>query len=99
LDSDNDGVSNLDEYTQGTIPNESFSFSFDVDGDNKTRPLSDSLLILRYQFGFRGDNLINGAISPTATRKTPDEIEACFIQGGLAFDIDGSGEVRFLTVC
>jgi len=29
------------------------SLIFDIDGDNDVRPLTDGLLLLRYQFGFR----------------------------------------------
>ena len=47
----------------------------DIDGDGRTDALTDGLLLLRYLFGFRGETLINGAVSSTATRTTAAEIE------------------------
>ncbi|PNJ90693.1 hypothetical protein, partial [Cylindrospermopsis raciborskii] len=40
------------------------------DGDGKVTPLSDGIMAVRYLFGgtFTGNALINGAISPNATR-------------------------------
>ena len=35
----------------------------------------DDLLIIRYQFGLRGDSLIANAVAPNATRKTSNAIE------------------------
>lgn len=46
----------------------------DIDGDGYIKPLSDSLLILRYNFGFSGSVLINNAISANCTRCTSIEI-------------------------
>ncbi|MBA4455257.1 hypothetical protein FHK98_01465, partial [Cylindrospermopsis raciborskii CS-506_A] len=42
----------------------------DIDGDGKVTPLSDGIMAVRYLFGgtFTGNALINGAISPNATR-------------------------------
>ncbi|KRH95979.1 bluetail domain-containing putative surface protein [Cylindrospermopsis sp. CR12] len=41
----------------------------DIDGDGAVRPLSDGIMAVRYLFGnFPGNALINGAISPNATR-------------------------------
>ena len=47
----------------------------DVDGDGQITALTDGLLILRYQFGFRGNTLINGAIGDAATRTDAESIE------------------------
>jgi phosphoheptose isomerase len=49
---------------------------FDVDGDGATQPLTDGLLTLRYEFGFRGATLITGAVGGGCTRCTAPEIEA-----------------------
>jgi hypothetical protein len=38
--------------------------SVDIDDDGVNLPLTDGLLALRYLFGFRGDALVNGAVSP-----------------------------------
>ena len=48
----------------------------DIDGDGTTMPLTDGLLLLRYQFGFRGDILIQSAVDPEALRQAASEIEA-----------------------
>ena len=48
----------------------------DIDGDGSIDALTDGLVTLRYLFGLRGETLINGVISNTASRKTSAEIEA-----------------------
>ena len=48
----------------------------DVDGDGFIKPLTDTLLMLRYAFGFSSGTLINGATDPQCTRCTAGEIEA-----------------------
>ena len=48
----------------------------DIDGNAVVDPLSDGLLILRYMFGIRGADLINGVVAPDATRTTADQVEA-----------------------
>lgn len=50
--------------------------SLDIDGNDEVKPLTDGLLVLRYQFGFRGDSLIQNAIGHNATRNTAMEIES-----------------------
>ena len=42
--------------------------TLDVDGDGQVLPLTDSILILRYTFGFRGATLIAGAVGPQCSR-------------------------------
>jgi 6-phosphogluconolactonase (cycloisomerase 2 family) len=50
---------------------------YDVDGDGQLDPLTDSLLLLRYSFGFRGAALVNGAVDAlNCTRCTAPLIEA-----------------------
>ena len=48
-----------------------------VDGNpsNPMNPLTNGLLVLRYLFGFTGDVLIAGAVSPTCTRCDAPMIE------------------------
>ncbi|MGB1328427.1 MAG: hypothetical protein ACPG82_05565, partial [Porticoccaceae bacterium] len=46
----------------------------DIDGDGEVNALTDGLLLLRYLFGLRESNLIDGVISETATRHTEAEI-------------------------
>ena len=48
----------------------------DIDGDGEAKPLTDSLLLIRYLFGFSGESLISGAIGTEATRKTAQDVEA-----------------------
>jgi hypothetical protein len=50
-------------------------FSLDVDGNGAITPLTDTLLLLRYAFGFRGAVLINGAVGAGCTRCTAPAIE------------------------
>ena len=47
----------------------------DIDGNGSTDALTDGLILLRYLFGLRGENLISGAISSDATRTTQEQIE------------------------
>lgn len=48
----------------------------DVDGDNKTKALTDGLMIVRYFFGFRGEALTEGALGSGAERSRAEDIEA-----------------------
>ena len=48
----------------------------DIDGNNQVDALTDSLLLLRYLFGLRGDALINNAVAVNATRSSAAEIES-----------------------
>jgi len=48
--------------------------SLDVDGDGKSEPLSDGLLLTRYKFGMRGKSLIDKAIGTKSSRKTASQI-------------------------
>jgi len=48
----------------------------DIDGDSETDALTDGLLILRYLFGFRGDTLVSAALSGSASRSVPNDIES-----------------------
>ena len=49
---------------------------FDLDQNGSFEALTDALILLRYAFGLRGDNLINGAIATDANRTTAADIEA-----------------------
>jgi hypothetical protein len=48
----------------------------DIDGNGSVDSLSDGLLLLRYTFGIRGNNLIIGVVSEQGTRNTAEAIEA-----------------------
>ena len=49
--------------------------AYDIDGDGQARAETDGLLLLRAMLGFRGDALVNGAISTTATRRNAQDIQ------------------------
>lgn len=55
---------------------QSLTPSLDVDGDGQADALSDGILILRHLSGYAGSDLIDGALSPGATRTTASEIAA-----------------------
>lgn len=74
-------------------------FNFDIDGNGIIAADSDGLMLIRYQFGYRGSDLITGLIADGATRETAEEITAYLDQMnefGL-LDADGDGEVNALT--
>ncbi len=59
-DSDNDGVNdNIDFFPLDENRSDS---SYDIDGNGRITALTDGLLMLRYFFGLRGDDLITGII-------------------------------------
>ncbi|MCR4415819.1 MAG: choice-of-anchor D domain-containing protein, partial [Thermoguttaceae bacterium] len=72
--------------------------SLDVDGNGRADPLTDGLLIVRYLFGFSGDDLVRGALAPDATRTDPDAIrqylDACC---PTMLDVDDNGVQDALT--
>ena len=47
----------------------------DLDQNGSFEALTDALILLRYAFGLRGDNLINGAIATDANRTSAEDIE------------------------
>ena len=50
--------------------------ALDIDQNGSFDALTDGLILLRYAFGLRGDNLTSGAIASDATRTSASEIEA-----------------------
>ena len=48
----------------------------DIDNNGSVDALTDGLLLLRYAFGLRGENLISGAVSTQGLRNTATDIEA-----------------------
>jgi hypothetical protein len=50
--------------------------SLDIDDDGARQPLTDGLLVIRYLFGFRGDTLVNGAVSPNCDTCSAAGIES-----------------------
>ena len=68
-------IEEIETYLQTAIDNR----ALDIDGNGVVQPLTDGLLLLRYQFGFRGNALIQNAIGDNATRNTAADIES-FLQ-------------------
>jgi hypothetical protein len=69
----------LAEDVESYIP--SIGNLLDVDGDGDVLPLTDTLLVLRYAFGFRGPTLIDSAVGGQCKRCAASQIEAylaCF---------------------
>jgi Pro-kumamolisin, activation domain/Bacterial Ig-like domain (group 1) len=48
----------------------------DIDGNGQFDALTDGLLIIRYLTGFRGDELVEGALGAGATRSSSADVEA-----------------------
>jgi hypothetical protein len=48
----------------------------DIDNNGSIDALTDGLLLLRYAFGLRGDNLVDGAIASNSTRTSAEDIRA-----------------------
>jgi VWFA-related protein len=71
----------------------------DVDGNGSVEALTDGILTIRYEFGFRGQTLVDGAVGTGCTRCTAAQIEphlaACMTASTI--DIDGNGSVEALT--
>ena len=65
-------AADISAYLQAARDN----LDLDIDGNGAVTALTDGLLLLRYQFGFRGNSLIQGAIGDNATRTTAVDIES-----------------------
>ncbi|MBF0164418.1 MAG: cadherin-like domain-containing protein [Magnetococcales bacterium] len=67
------------------------AFTLDVDGNGRSDPLTDGLLVLRYLYGMRDEALIQGTVDAAGSRTTASTIQS-HLNGGLALlDVDGSG--------
>ena len=72
--------------------------AFDLDGSGDFGALTDALMLIRHDFGFRGQALISGAVDEAAcARCSAAEIEAFVAELGSAIDVDGNGQVDALT--
>lgn len=69
----------------------------DVDGSASFDALTDGLLVLRYLFGLTGPSLINGALSPSATRTDAAVIKDYLDDIRHSLDVDGNGKADALT--
>ena len=80
-DDDNDGVSDKQEVLDGTNPLDARLCAgcysvFDIDADGKVEALTDGLLLVRYLYGFRGNDLVRGVVNTGGERTSAEEIEA-----------------------
>lgn len=73
------------------------SCNLDIDDSGETDALTDGLLIIRHLFGFGGESLIAGAVSPHAHRTTSAAIGDYFQQCSQIYDIDGNNQNDALT--
>lgn len=83
----------------GVTPTESPNCSiasWDMDLDGSVDALTDGLLLLRYAFGLRGDNLTNAAIG-SGSSLTSEEVAINVEQAASLADIDSSGTLDALT--
>ena len=92
-DLDGDGISNLQEFLDGTP---AFG-SIDIDGNQRYDALTDGLLILRGMFGLSGDALLTGATADDSNFDSPQEIETQFDAIEALLDIDDDSNVDALT--
>jgi len=74
------------------------SVNLDIDQNGIIDALTDGILILRYLFGSRGENLTQNAIGPGALRTDPTAIVAYLEQlRDSLLDVDGNGLADALT--
>lgn len=92
-DLDVDGLTALQEFVAGTIP----IASLDIDGNGQFDGLTDGLLVLRYMFGFSGEQLINGSVATDALYTSAGVIEARIEGLGERIDIDANNQLDALT--
>jgi hypothetical protein len=69
----------------------------DIDGDNDVEPLSDALLVMRWDFGFTGVALVDGAVDSGCTYCSPQQVTARIEAIETELDIDNDGETDALT--
>lgn len=84
------------EFSKEVVLQSPGAGSLDVDGDDRSDPVTDGMLVLRYLFGFRGDSLKNGAVSQDATRDAV-EIESFLFDRLVFLDVDGNRRADALT--
>jgi hypothetical protein len=70
--------------------------TLDFDKNNTLDALTDGLLLLRYAFGLRGENLTSAAIGSESVL-TPEEVESDVEQAIGIADIDNNGSIDALT--
>ena len=91
-DNDSDGVADYGDY-EILINTDA---DWDFDGNGHADALTDGLIMLRYAFGLRGDNLIDGVMAPESNMSAA-EVELVMQDAADMLDIDLDGEVSALT--
>ena len=69
----------------------------DIDGNGSTSPLTDGLLVLRFQFGFTGTTLTSGAVGAGCARCEAAAITPYLSGLGATLDIDGNTSIGPLS--
>jgi hypothetical protein len=92
-DRDADGLTAVQEFLAGSIP----ISSLDIDGNGEYDGLTDGLLVLRYMFGFTGEQLISGGLAADALYNSASLIERRIEGLGDRIDIDGNNQINALT--
>ena len=90
---DVDGFTAIQEFAAGTVP----IGSLDIDGNGQYDGLTDGMLLLRYMFGFTGEQLINGAVAADALYKSAETIQARINGLGDRIDVDDNQQIDALT--
>lgn len=95
-DPDQDGYSTATEWSAGSDWQDQASVpsttSFDIDGDGQVSALHDGMLVVRYLFGFTGQDLYSSANAAGRTRSDAEILD--YLRGlGTEIDIDGDGNL------
>jgi hypothetical protein len=95
LDDDNDGV--IDIYDSAPLdPNEWQVNSWDLDGNGSADALTDGLIMLRYMFGLRDEDLLDSVVA-NDTLLSENEIKTQIENMYQNADIDNSSQIDALT--
>ena len=98
-DNDGDGISALQEFLNGTSPNQDGeSTTLDVDGNNRYGALTDGLLVLRSMFGLTDDALTRRhRLRRCDIFHLSADIQSRYLTMENSLDIDADGKVDALT--
>jgi Zn-dependent metalloprotease len=95
LDDDNDGV--IDIYDSAPLdPNEWQVNSWDLDDNGSADALTDGLIMLRYMFGLRDEDLLDSVVAGD-TLLSENEIKTRIENMYQSADIDNSSQIDALT--
>ena len=80
------------EFNAESYDLELLTATWDFDGNGQADALTDGLILLRYAFGLRGNNLIDGVMS-MESNMSASEVELAMQNASAMADIDLDGEV------